>query len=250
MSGRWLRNHAPRADASVRLLCFPYAGGNAAMFREWPALLPDEVEPIAVQLPGRDDRYDEPPHTDMAALVAELLPAVLPVLDRPFACYGFSMGARVALELAHALRARDLPLPARLFVASSAAPSLRLPVRGWSEPDEGLIAYLRDLGGTPAAVFDHPELLELFLPLVRADLAVVGRHEPPPRAPLDVPIRAFAGAADTGASPDRMAPWRAETSAAFDLTVVPGAHFFTDDGLRQVLRTAVEDLLAVGAAGQ
>ncbi|MDU0287723.1 thioesterase II family protein [Saccharothrix longispora] len=250
MSGRWLRTHAPRDDASVRLLCFHYAGGNAAMFRQWHALLPGDVEPVAVQLPGRDDRHAEPPYDEMGPLVAALLPAVVPLLDRPYACYGFSMGARVALELVHALRARGFPLPVRLFVASSAAPSLRLPVRGWSEPDEGLIAYLRELGGTPTAVFDHPELLELFLPVVRADLAVVGRHDPPSRAPLDVPIRAFAGADDTGASPERMAPWRAETSAAFDLTVVPGAHFFTDDGLRQVLRTAAEDLLAVDPSGQ
>ncbi|MEO6081770.1 MAG: thioesterase domain-containing protein [Umezawaea sp.] len=250
MSPRWTRTYGPREDPAVRLLCFHYAGGNAAMFRTWPSALPDWLEPVAVQLPGRDDRYTEAPYDLMDPLVADLVDALEPLLDRPFACYGFSMGARVALELAHALRDRDLPVPTRLFVASSSAPALRLPVRGWSESDEGLVAYLRELGGTSEVVFDNPDLLELFLPTVRADLAVVGRLVPPDRPPLDVPIRAFAGADDATAPAASMRPWRAETAAAFDLTVVPGGHFFSPEGVEQVLRTTADDLLPVGVPGQ
>ncbi|MFS8099209.1 alpha/beta fold hydrolase [Lentzea alba] len=250
MRPRWTRNYGPRDDAAVRLLCFHYAGGNAAMFRTWPADLPDWVEPVAVQLPGRDDRYAEAPYDEMGPLVTDLVTALEPLLDRPFACYGFSMGARVALELAHALRELGLRAPQRLFVASSPAPALRLPVRGWSESDEGLVAYLRELGGTPEVVFEQPDLLELFLPTVRADLAVVGRLVPPERAPLNVPIRAFAGADDQIASAASMRPWREETAAEFDLTVVPGGHFFSPEGLVQVLRTTAADLHPVGAPGQ
>ena len=250
MSPRWTRTYGPREDPAVRLLCFHYAGGNAAMFRTWPAALPEWLEPVAVQLPGRDDRYAEEPYERMEPLVADLVEALEPHLDRPFAFYGFSMGARVALELAHALRDRGLPVPARLFVASSSAPALRIPVRGWDEPDEGLVAYLRELGGTSAVVFDNADLLELFLPTVRADLAVVGRLVPPNRAPLDVPIRAFAGADDTTAPAASLRPWRVETAGAFDLTVVPGGHFFSPDGMAEVLRTTAADLHPVSASGQ
>jgi len=250
MSPRWTRTYGPREDPAVRLLCFHYAGGNAAMFRTWPSALPEWLEPVAVQLPGRDDRYAEEPYQRVEPLVADLVEALEPLLDRPFAFYGFSMGARVALELAHALRDRGLPGPARLFVASSSAPALRLPVRGWDESDEDLVAYLRELGGTSSVVFDDPDLLELFLPTVRADLAVVGRLEPPERRPLDVPIHAFAGADDAIAPEAFLRPWREETSAAFDLTVVPGGHFFSPDGLAVVLRTTAAELRPVRAAGQ
>lgn len=241
-TGNWLRHYGRPNTGRIRLFCFHYAGGNAAMFRTWPALLPADIEPVAIQLPGRDDRHAEPPYEEMDPLVADLVEVLAPLLDRPFACYGFSMGARVALALTHALRDRGLPAPAALFVASSAAPALRLPVRGWAESDEGLVAYLRELGGTPAPVFDHPELLELFLPTVRADLRVVGTCPTPDRPPLTTPVRAFAGADDREAPPARMLPWRVETSAEFALTVVPGGHFFTEDGMRQVLSTTASDL--------
>jgi surfactin synthase thioesterase subunit len=241
-TGNWLRNYGQPNAGKIRLFCFHYAGGNAAMFRTWPALLPADIEPVAIQLPGRDDRHAEPPYEDMNLLVADLVEVLAPLLDKPFACYGFSMGARVALALAHALRDRGLPAPAGLFVASSAAPALQLPVRGWAESDDGLVAYLRELGGTPASVFDHPELLELFLPTVRADLRVVGTCPTPDRPPLATPVRAFAGADDREAAPARMLPWRVETSAEFELNVVPGGHFFTAEGMRQVLSSTAKDL--------
>ncbi|RSM90867.1 thioesterase [Kibdelosporangium aridum] len=215
------------------------------MFRTWHTLFPGAIEPIAIQLPGRDDRYAEPPYESMSELVPDLVEALRPVLDEPFACYGFSMGARVALALSYELRTRELPLPVKLFVASSAAPVLRLPVRGWDESDEGLVAYMKELGGTSAVVFDHPDLLELFLPTVRADLKVVGTCPVPEREPLTVPIRAFSGNDDTEASPDRMLPWRQETSAEFDLNILPGGHFFTDEGTTHILNAITKDLVSV-----
>jgi surfactin synthase thioesterase subunit len=92
-------------------------------------------------------------------------------------------------------------------------------------------------------VFDHPDLLDLFLPTVRADLKVVGTCPVTSREPLATPIRAFAGAHDTEASPARMLPWRAETNVEFDLNVVSGGHFFTADGMRQVLAATTKDLV-------
>jgi surfactin synthase thioesterase subunit len=244
--GKWLRYYAPREASRIRLFSFHYAGGNAAMFRDWPARLPAEIEPVAIQLPGRDDRHAEPPYEHMEPLVTDLVGVLQPLLDRPFACWGFSMGARVALSLAHALRDGGLPAPVKLFVASSAAPTLRLPVRGWDEPDEGLVGYLRELGRTPALLLGDPELLALFLPTVRADLKVVGTCPMPDRPLLATPIAAFAGADDLEASPARMLAWREETTAGFDLDVVPGGHFLSPEGMRRALEWTARDLLRAG----
>jgi surfactin synthase thioesterase subunit len=232
---RALRHYGTPGDARIRLVCFHYAGGTAAMFRDWPDRLPPEVETVAVQLPGRDTRLDEPPHVHIGPLVAELLDVLDPVLDKPFAFYGHSMGARVALALAHALRAGSRPCPSALFVASSAAPALGTRVRGWDESDEGLITYLRELGGTPSIVFERPDLLELFLPPLRADLTVVATSGVPARPPLDVPLRVFAGADDHEASAARMAAWKEETTGPYVLDVVPGGHFFDPVGVARVL---------------
>lgn len=231
---RALRFFGP-ATGRVRLVCFHYAGGTASMFRDWHERLPADVSVVAVQLPGRDTRLDEDPHTRMGPLVAELVDVLSPVLDVPFAFYGHSMGARVSLWLTHALRALGGPLPMSMFVASSAAPALMTRVRGWDESDDGLVAYLRDLGGTPSIVFERPDLLELFLPALRADLTVVATSGPPPRPALDVPLHVFSGVDDEEASPERMAAWSHETASSFTHDVVAGGHFFAPEGVSHVL---------------
>jgi hypothetical protein len=117
-------------------------------------------------------------------------------------------GARVALALTRALRESGGPAPYELLVASSSGPALHVPVRGWSEPDEQLVTYLRDLGGTPRQLFDDPDLLALFLPTLRADLTVIGTCPANDEPPLATPVRAFAGAQEHGSFGEdaRLAP--------------------------------------------
>lgn len=239
---RWLKRFGRKDLAEIRLLCFHCAGGNASMFRDWTRWTPESIEPIAVQLPGRLDRFGETPYENMDLLVDKLANVIKPLLDRPFACYGASMGAQVAWALSHTLRDRAMPMPRKLYVASSAAPSVEESVRGWNESDSRLVEYMVDLGGTPPEIFAEPDLLARLLPMLRADLTVLGTLALRPAAPLDIPIRAFAGHEDIEASPERMSAWRDETRARFDLDVVAGGHFFTPAGQRQVIEAISDDL--------
>lgn len=239
---RWLKRFGRKNSAEIRLLCFHCAGGNASMFRDWPRWMPEAVEPVAVQLPGRLDRFGEAPYEDMELLVDKLADVIKPLLDQPFACYGASMGAHVAWALTHVLRDRAMPVPRRLYVASSAAPGAEEAVRGWNEPDSRLVEYMTELGGTPPEVLAEPDLLGRLLPMLRADLAVLGTLAFRPSAPLDIPIHAFAGREDAEASPERMSAWRDETTARFDLDVVAGGHFFTAAGERQVIAAISNEL--------
>jgi medium-chain acyl-[acyl-carrier-protein] hydrolase len=249
-SVRWLKRFGHGRDGDVRLFCFHHAGGTASMYREWPQRLPESIEPVAVQLPGRADRFREPPFDTMAPLVDALIEVLGPMLEQPFACYGLSMGARVSWALTHALRERTMPTPSALYLASAAAPSWAEGRfnRGARKDDDGLLGYLRDMGGTPAELFSEPELLAHLLPTLRADLTLVDTFRFRPSAPLDVPIRAFAGIDDVEGSPERMSRWRDETSGRFELDVVPGGHFFDAAGELQVIQTITDDLLRELAA--
>lgn len=244
----WFRRFGlARESDGLRLFCFHYAGGSAAMFRDWQFLLPPHIEVVAVQLPGRENRFGEKPYREMGPLAEAIAEAMASLLERPYACFGFSMGARVALAVTHLLREGGARQPSYLFSASSCAPELHVPVRGWDESDERLIDYLRELGGTPAEIFEHAELLDLFLPTVRADLTVIGTCPPRTGMPLAVPIHAFAGADDTQAPPELMRDWRRETSATFELTVVSGGHFFDTAGTAVMIGHLASDLeLATG----
>ncbi|MFE5859056.1 thioesterase II family protein [Streptomyces virginiae] len=240
---KWFRRFGPAYESrALRLYCFHYAGGSAASFRDWQSLLPPYVEVVAVQLPGRENRFAEQPFRDMGPLAEAIADAMAGELNPPYAFFGFSMGARVALAVSHLLRERGLPQPSHLFSASSCAPSRGRPVRGWDESDELLIAYLRELGGTATEILDSKELLDMYLPTVRADLTVVGTCPPRSGLPLAVPLRAFAGMDDTEAPPEFMRDWYRETSAAFNLTTVSGGHFFDPAGTTEMFNQIASDL--------
>jgi surfactin synthase thioesterase subunit len=240
---RWLKCYGRRSSpAEIRLLCFHHAGGSASIFRRWPELISPAVEPIAVQLPGRADRFAEPAFDRMAPLLAELAEVVTPLLDRPFACYGVSMGARVAWSFALALRRRAMPMPIQLFLACEPAPVHDDGSRWWESLPGGLDGFLRDLGGTPPEVLAEPELIRALLPTLRADLTALTTATVRPMTPLEVPIRAFAGTEDPLGPPDRMDGWQAETSARFELDLIPGGHFFDPAGERQVIAAIGRDL--------
>ncbi len=239
---RWLKRYGDGGPCSARLFLFPHAGGTAALFRDWPRLLPPSVEPVAVQLPGRADRLREEPYTEMMRLVAELTDVVEPLLDLPFACYGLSMGAKLCWAFAHRLRERALPMPLGLYLSGAAAPGLREGRTDWNVPDEVLVGYLRRMGGTPPEIFDHPELLATLLPTLRADLTLVDTFAFEPETPLDVPIRAFAGIEDVEGGPERMRGWAGQTTRSFTLEAVPGGHFFDAVGESRVAQVITEDL--------
>ena len=227
MMDRWLIRYAPPAVPRLRLFCLPYAGAGASLFASWPDLLPDGVELIAVQLPGRENRLREEPFTHLQPLLEALSEAIRPYLDRPFALLGYSFGALLAFELARYLRRDGSPLPQHLFVLGRRAPHLESnapPAHRYSDGE--LIAWMRDLGGTPTLILEHPELLPIFLPILRADLTLHETYDYQPEAALDLPISAFGGLRDSQASRKELEAWGEHTNGRFRLHLYPGGHFF------------------------
>ncbi|MFN3429733.1 MAG: thioesterase II family protein [Candidatus Sericytochromatia bacterium] len=242
----WFFPAPPRPTAAVMLFCLPFAGGGATMYRRWAEGLPPAIEVVPIQPPGRENRMNETPHDRLAPLVAELATAIAPRLDRPYAIFGHSLGALVAFELARRLVRDGAPAPAHLFVSAFRSPereSAFAPMHALSDAD--FVAALRDLGGTPEQVLDHAGLMAIFLPLLRADLAVVETHVHQDGPPLPCPITALTGTTDPRATEAAMAGWRHHTAAGFTQRLVPGGHFFLEDG-REAVWGAIADALAVG----
>ena len=228
MPGPWLTRYQAVTRPSLRLVCFPYAGAGAAAFRPWIEALPDGVEMWAVELPGRSRRIAEPPVGDVPALADALASAVRTSIEGPFSFFGHSMGGLVAFEVCRRLVRAGAPLPAHLVVSARRAPQLppRVePIAGLSDA-EFVRAIVERYDGIPAAVLREKELLSLFLPALRADLAALEGYTYEPAPPLPIPITALAGRDDPNAPADDIAPWREHTSAKFALHTVPGGHFF------------------------
>ena len=243
----WITRPRENPAAAVRLLCLSYAGGGASAFREWPARLPG-VEVLAIQLPGRETRLLEPPFRRMDPLLTALTDAVVAELDKPFAIFGHSMGARLGFELTRELRRRGHPAPAALFVSACKAPHLPrtpLPLLE-SMPEHIFVARLRNMNGTPPEIFDNPELLELVLPGIRADFAVIDSYEYTDEPALACPIRAFGGTRDTEAREDELLGWQAHTTSSFGLRMLPGGHFAITTARDEMTRRIAAELETLG----
>jgi len=224
----WFPFSQPGTAAGLRLFCFPFAGGGAGYYRPWVVAPPPGIEVVPVQLPGREQRIGEPAFTRMDDLLDSLLQVLDPLLDRPFGLFGHSMGASIAYALAHRLppdRAAGLRL---LAVSGRRAPGRpRCMPLLHGRDNAGFLEGIRDLGGTPAVVFETPELLDLVMPLLRADFTLVETHphDPAPR-PLSVPLLAFGGTDDPDSCADQIQGWAAMTSGPAAIHVLPGDHFF------------------------
>lgn len=239
----WIPYRSPSSDARLRLFCFPFAGGGASIYRGWGDALPAAVEVCPVQLPGRERRFREPLHTRMDTLVSELGAALRPLLDVPFALFGHSMGALVGFELARELRRQGGPRPVHLFVSGHRAPRLpevNPPV--YHLPDDRFLAELRRLNGTPRELLENEELMELLLPLLRADMGICESYGYTPEDPLDVPVSVLGGDEDPEVPVPDLAPWSEETSRECTLRTYPGDHFFIHGARESVLRDLRDDL--------
>lgn len=242
-ASEWFTRPKPNPRARLRLFCFPYAGGNAHAFRKWPQQMSPGVEVLAAHLPGRGARMREPPYTSITALVEELGRAVRPYLDLPFAFFGHSMGAMIGFELTRLLRREGGEAPAHLFVSGRRAP--QIPVTDtptYNLPDAELIEKVRRLNGTPPEVLEHPELMELMLPLLRADFQVVETYRYVDEPPLGCPISAFGGLQDLEVTREHLEAWREQTTSGFVRRMFDGDHFFLHRAEQVLLTTIAREL--------
>jgi medium-chain acyl-[acyl-carrier-protein] hydrolase len=213
------------AGAEARLFCFPYAGGGSSMYFSWLNAFPRHLAACPVLLPGREAAMSVPPIDCLDVLLDRLVEVLRPLLDRPYALMGYSLGGRIAFGLAHRLIEAGLPAPLHLTVAACRDPLARPERPGVHRlPESEFIQHLRNLGGTPEEILSDRGLLELLLTMVRADFALIEGELP--RTPLPCPITAYAGTDDRSAPPLAVGSWRDFTTSGFDLRCLSGSHFF------------------------
>ncbi len=225
----------PELPAKFHLFCFSYAGGNAMSFMEWQSGVLPGVVICAVQLPGRGERYREPARSELPALVAEIVDVLAPLDDLPCAFFGHSLGALLAFEVTRHLERHGRTLPQHLFVSGCHAPRYRTRSDLHLLDDDGLIEELKQYQGTPPEVLAHRELMEVVLPVIRADFALVGNYRYEAGPLLTMPVTVLAGRDDRCDDPLQIHGWTEETSEPCRVHYFDGDHFFLRPQQAQVL---------------
>jgi surfactin synthase thioesterase subunit len=222
---QWIRKFHPSPPGAPRLLCLPHAGGSASFYFPVSAALSPGVNVLAVQYPGRQDRSLDPFPESIEALADELLRMLDPDDGTPLALFGHSMGAVVGFELARRLEAAGRP-PAVFFASGRRGPSVDRAETVHRRDDAGLIEEIKKLDGTDLTLLDDPEMLQLFLPAIRADYRLLESYRRIPGPRLSCRVVAMTGDADPRVTVDEARTWAEETSGPSELLVHPGGHFY------------------------
>jgi medium-chain acyl-[acyl-carrier-protein] hydrolase len=228
-AGSTLVTLAPGVAGAATVVCVPFAGGSAQVFAPLAAAL-NGPRVRGVQLPGRASRLREPPHRRLRDVVDEVTTALEAAVDGPFLLFGTSMGGLVAFETARALRRLGRALPAALIVAAARAPqSPSRDLRIHDLPTDQLLQALRRYGGTPPQVLAEPDLMDLLLPMIRADFAVTETYVHAEEPPLPLPLVVLGGRDDPFVSVADLEGWGDHTSADHQQLLFEGGHFFHSD---------------------
>ena len=218
-------------------MCLPHAGGTATAYKALSEVLAPRVELLAVQYPGRQDRFGDPMIDVMTAIADAVAASLPPTGGRRVGVFGHSMGATVAYETARRLEQRGTAVTA-LFVSGRPSPSFIEPKTLHLEDDQALLADMRLLGGpdskTIDMLVDNPDLAEMVLPFVRSDYKAVETYRHQPGHTLSTPIVAMYSDADPTVSAEQAAEWSGFTSGGFETATFTGGHFYLDDHLPEV----------------
>jgi medium-chain acyl-[acyl-carrier-protein] hydrolase len=223
----------------------PHAGGGVTAFRSWNEALPPWVQVCPVALPGREMRRSEPAFNDLDKLVDAIARELQHSLNVPYAVFGHSMGSLLAFEWVRRLQRDGLPMPGWLFLSGRRAPEQvtdrSLLLHGL--PDAEFLEQLTSLyQGIPQEILREPELMEVFLPILRADISVVESYRFRESEPLDCPITVFAGTSDTSVNWDQLLAWKRQTRRRFAVELLPGGHFYPQKPLLQTLSATLAGL--------
>ncbi|WP_343746109.1 alpha/beta fold hydrolase [Chitinophaga sp.] len=222
----------------VKLFCFPYAGGSAAVFNKWHRQLLPFVELVPVELAGRGKRMQEPLYRSVDEMVDDVYRIIKDdVRKGHYALYGHSMGSMIAFELAQRIVHDNLPVPLHIFFSGRGAPGVKgKPEKNYAlMTDDEFRAEVMQLGGTPREFFEYPELLEIFLPLLKNDfrLADEERYDRETK-PLPCDISVFLGK-DDELTPEQCDGWKKHNHTLCSVVYFEGGHFFIHDDTDQIL---------------
>lgn len=239
---RWLYCRQYRESARYRIVCFPPAGGATSAFFPWSEELPIDFEVHAVQLPGRERRRNEKLETEIHKVIPPLATEIEALSEKPLIFFGHSLGGLLAFEVARELQRRCGIELAHLFVAARQAPqAVVIPLE--KLPDDQFVRFIETTyGSLPAAIRADRDLLNFFLPIIRADMQLLSSYQFYQDRSLNCPISVYGGSDDATATQQQLLEWSQHTSEPFRVKMFNGGHFFPQSNRSEMLQALIAEI--------
>lgn len=244
MNSKLLKNSKNINQKNVTLFCFPFAGGGASAYNSWIQKMKGEVIVCPIQLPGREERIMEKPYNNMTDMLDELEETIWESIRGPYAFWGHSMGGKIAYELEKRMEKRGKTAQCFL-VSGSRIPSIPEPNPIYQLSDDEFKKALGRFEGTPKEILENQELLDFFLPMLRADFTMDETYYDKEITVLRSPIEAFGGRKDREADEEAMKEWEKYTESSFRCHMFEGGHFYIREQEEAVLSEVRKCLLGV-----
>jgi len=241
----WVKFHES-SNPDLTLLCFPYAGGNPLVYKEWHRFLDSRIQVLVALLPGRSTRLAEPCIDDMDLLIDYLVTSLDKVVDGKYAIFGHSLGSRVALQLCKKLFEAGRNIPLHFFASGSGAPHKSYERKHIHNlPKEEMIKELKEMNGTPSVILENAELMGLLLPMLRADFKLAETFNYSPKNKLPINLSVFHGEQDVDVNKEQAMAWCELFKGNSRFIEFEGNHFFVEKNARQVACYVNDELTAV-----
>jgi len=210
--------------ARIRLVLFGFAGGRIAALMSLAKELPSWIEVWGAEYPGRGFRWKTHSLNSAQHLLDDLMPGLRGLCNKPVVLLGYSMGANIAYRLGLNLSGQVLGV-----IAASAPPPSQKVMDLHKYSDQRLLEHLESLGGIPPEILSSQAIMDIFLPVVRADLECCSDMDRLALQPLNCPILVMHGSADRMVRITEAPRWLQISGGRTDFSlckVYPGGHFF------------------------
>lgn len=225
----------------IKAFLLPYAGATVTTYSAFKKSVPENVELVFLEMPGRGSKSNQKPYTDFPSVVNHLLAEIASqIQDQSYILYGHSMGSLLAYELYYQIRKEQLKLPEKLLLSGRIPPELCIHMKKCSEyPDDDFLCEVSAYGGLPDEVIHNTMLRNYFLPILRADFKLIENyiyHERQEKILCDLIV--MYGENDPSTPAEDMQKWRLKSNHKFTCIEFPGNHFFCMNEKNQPIITS------------
>ncbi|MCP4345410.1 MAG: thioesterase [Desulfobacterales bacterium] len=235
-------NPWPSKPEKINLFCLPFAGGNSYSYREFENYTAGFINAIPVDLPGHGKFIGQPLLTSVSEMVDNVFNQVRKFLNQPYAIYGHSMGTLLGYLLSVKIIKAKVPKPVHLFFSGRYAPTIESREKNFHLlPREEFIKKVMAYGGIPKQVAREKDLMDLFVPIMKADFQATSTYKYEEAEPFDIPIKVMIGDNDN-ATYDEAMRWQEVTTRKIFVTQFTGGHFFIFDHMQEICRIISESL--------
>lgn len=226
MAGKSFKPIRISDDSSIDLFCFPYAGSGASIFYSWANYLNPKINIYGFLAPGKEDRISEELIVDLNTLVQNAVEELKQIINKPFVLFGHSMGSVLAFEIAKTLESETIT-PELVILSGRPPPRFGLKMNPISHlGDKELIAELHKLEGTDTRILENDELMELLLPIIRADFRISEAYKSSASLKINSPMIAIGSEEDPWLNVAEFSEWKDYSNSTTKIHFFPGGHFY------------------------